>query len=923
MQRTPPQDPRFAIPKGGEPARVLDRKVALSRWALFFERLWPRIWLPAGVVGLFLAISLFGVWQMLPLAAHIGLLSTFGLLLLAAFIPMARTPWPDRNAALRRIEKKSGIGHRPASSYEDTLTASADDPVTKSLWAAHRDRLLKLLGRMEVGGPHPRTDRLDPFAVRGLMALALGLMFAFAGERTYDRLAAPFRLGPTNEQLLARLDAWVTPPLYTGKAPIMLADGGKLAGQGGASDGHAARILEVPQGSQMVLRAAGDGHERYRVEIRRDGQPTEKLTALGTALPGSDGKAVPTTPAAAAAQANVSEFRYEVKKDVIVKVFNGSRELVSWAFSVIPDHPPKIALTKEPETTPRGALRLEYKAEDDYGVVSAEARFARVEPEVQPTVDAEGKTIQRRPRAPLERPPRFELRLPKSDGKVIEGKAFHDLAGHPWAGVLVKMWLEARDQAGQTGKSEPVEMSLPERRFTKALARAVVEQRRDLAVDARANRDHVIMALDLLTMAPELFIDDRSVYLGLRSAHWRLTHDATRAAARSVMEQLWHIALRIEDGTLSEAERALREAQEKLSKAIEEGASDEEIQKLMQELRQAMAQFLDALSKQAQNRGEPDPQGGENERMVSRRDLDEMLRNIEQMARNGARDQAQQMLSELRDMMEQLQSGRMANRGQNGQGNQMMQMMDQFGDMIQKQQGLLDDTHQQQGAQEEGQEGQDGQQGNGPRQQRRGQQGQQGQGQQGQQGQGQQGQRGQRGQRGQGQQGQQGEQGDQPGGNQAGQGPGQLRDRQGQLRNRLGQMMDSMQGMGLQPSDQLGRAQEAMREAERALGEGDLGRAAEQESRALDQLRQGAAQMAEQMMKGMRQGRTGRNASNMDPLGRPQSTTGPDPGLSVKVPDQIDAQRAREILEELRRRLGETTRPPMELEYLERLLRRF
>ena len=183
------------------------------------------------------------------------------------------------------------------------------------------------------------------------------------------------------------------------------------------------------------------------------------------------------------------------------------------------------------------------------------------------------------------------------------------------------------------------------------------------------------MALDLLTMAPELFIDDRSVYLGLRSAHWRLTHDATRAAARSVMDQLWHIALRIEDGNLSDAERALREAQEKLSKAIEDGASDEEIQKLMQELRQAMAQFLDALSKQAQNRGEPDPQAGDNERMVSRQDLDEMLRNIEQMARNGARDQAQQMLSELRDLMEQLQSGRMANRGQNGQGNQMMQMI--------------------------------------------------------------------------------------------------------------------------------------------------------------------------------------------------------------------------------------------------------
>jgi hypothetical protein len=41
------------------------------------------------------------------------------------------------------------------------------------------------------------------------------------------------------------------------------------------------------------------------------------------------------------------------------------------------------------------------------------------------------------------------------------------------------------------------------------------------------------------------------------------------------------------------------------------------------------------------------------------------------------------------------------------------------------------------------------------------------------------------------------------------------------------------------------------------------------------------------------------------------------------VPDEIDVQRAREIMEELRRRLGEQNRPTLELDYIERLLRRF
>jgi hypothetical protein len=43
----------------------------------------------------------------------------------------------------------------------------------------------------------------------------------------------------------------------------------------------------------------------------------------------------------------------------------------------------------------------------------------------------------------------------------------------------------------------------------------------------------------------------------------------------------------------------------------------------------------------------------------------------------------------------------------------------------------------------------------------------------------------------------------------------------------------------------------------------------------------------------------------------------------VKVPGAIDVQRARRILEELRRRFGESDRPQFELDYIERLLKDF
>jgi len=154
---------------------------------------------------------------------------------------------------------------------------------------------------------------------------------------------------------------------------------------------------------------------------------------------------------------------------------------------------------------------------------------------------------------------------------------------------------------------------------------------------------------------------------------------------------------------------------------------------------------------------------------------------------------------------------------------------------------------------------------------------------------------------------------------------GALGDRQRELREMLGRLQRGMREFGLQAPGQLDGAGDSMQRAERALRDGDLDGATQEETRALEQLRQGAREMAQQMLRQL-PSRYGLNGSQgeLDPMGRPpQRTDGPDPGVGVKVPDQIDVQRAREILEELRRRLGETTRPLIELEYLERLLKRF
>jgi hypothetical protein len=110
-----------------------------------------------------------------------------------------------------------------------------------------------------------------------------------------------------------------------------------------------------------------------------------------------------------------------------------------------------------------------------------------------------------------------------------------------------------------------------------------------------------------------------------------------------------------------------------------------------------------------------------------------------------------------------------------------------------------------------------------------------------------------------------------------------------------------------------------MGEAGDSLEQNELGEAGEQEGRALESLRRGTQAMVEQMMRsagGMR----GNSQANRDPLGRKQGTQ-LDPGDNVKVPDDITVQRAREILDELRKRLGQPARPPIERDYLERLVK--
>jgi len=884
--------------------RVLDRKVRFARAVILFERVWRALLWPFALVGCFLLATFAGLWDVLPLLVHKLVLGGFCIGLAASFVPLARISLPGREEGLRRLETVSGVSHRPATSFEDDLSEGASD-VQKELWAQHRRRIADTLNKLSAGWPHPQLGRVDPFALRAALLLLLMIGFVSSGGTLWSRVTGAFTGSQQEVAAQFRIDAWVTPPLYTGKPPVILA---------GGFDGQSIRQVTTPEKSLLLIRVNGPEGVRPGVNVKAQDK------TLGEAV------------APSSSEKGFAEYKINIIDPSSVVVGTTGLDYATWHFDVIKDAVPVIALTEEPNRAPRGGIRFGFSVHDDYGVAGADATFSLPMESTAGSGDEAPSRMTESTQGGGEdggllrafEPPNFPLTLPRANAKAAEGRAFKDLTAHPWAGLKVIMRLVARDQGGQEGRSEPFEMVLPARKFTKPLAKAIVEQRRNIVRQPDDTRP-VLRALKALTIAPELFMEDMVLYVGLRSVYWRLRHDKTVDALKSSVGQLWDLALRVEDGDLSQAEADLQTAQDELRKALENGASEQEIAKLIDKLRNALNRFLQAMAEKAKQNGNlaKMPEGLGPNQTLSNKDLEEMLRNIENLAKTGSREMAQRMLEQLSNMMQRLQMGQ-AN--PNSQSQQMMNTVQGLGEVIQRQQKLLDETFKElrnsENGEREGRSGDRQQRGKRPGQQgqqfgQRGQQGQRGQGREGQQGQGQQGQ-GQQGQRGEGEGQQQGR----------GRGKGDRRygglsNQQGSVRERLDGLLEQLRQLGAKPPDQLEGAAQAMREAEKALDGENLGRATQQQTLALDRLRQGTQSVAEQMLQSMstRMGQGGQR--NKDPFGRPERTQGPDLGTSVKVPDQIDIQRAREILEELRRRLGEPTRPMLELDYLERLIQQF
>ncbi|HEY3149406.1 MAG TPA: TIGR02302 family protein [Dongiaceae bacterium] len=809
------------------PTRV--RGWAWMAWALMaLERIAHALAPAIAVVLAFVILALFDVFTILPLWLHWALLVLFAAGLVAALWYGFRD-WhlPARADALHRLEADSGLTHRPLTHLTDRQASNLVDPWATVLWAHHQKRLLANLGELNLAPPKSELARKDPWALRGLAVLLLALGVGIAWEQSGSRLVASVapQARAAADLSAITVEAWITPPDYTRLAPIALkADPAAAPAEGDA------RPIEIPIGSKLLVQIQGLD-AAASLNANNAAKPMEMLDS------------------------ETQRAELVLKEGDKIGISGGGLD-VGWPIQLRPDMPPTAAL-QEPRATERGVLHLVYGGNDDFGVNDMRLVITQGKESLELPLTSQG-----------------------ADPRQVKGSSYQDLTAHPWAGLQVEMRAVTRDALGQIGASAPVAMTLPERKFYHPVARAIIEQRKLLAKESGNNALQVARKLVQLMTQPDAFDNNITTFLGLDFMVKRMTTGPMdKDGLANVLQLMWDTALALEDGGVSMAMRELRRLQRELEDALARGASDEEIEKLMNELQQAMNEYLRQMQEQLQQamqKGMPMGQLNPNALQLSQQDLNQMLEQARRMAQNGARDSAQQMLQQLQNMLENLQMGM----PMQGQGNgEAQRMLNDLGKIMKGQQQLLQDTFRRQRGQQQGDQSGEGEGlGDGT---------------------------------GQGQ----------PGANGAA--------AQEQLRQQLGELMRRFGNATGDIPQGLGQAEQFMRGATDALRGDDLDNAAQAQNDALEQLQQGLQQMNQAMRQQMGAQRGPGQRDPMDPFGRALSDDeGPGGDATARegsdiLPKIPDVDRSRRIFEELRQRRNQPDRPKIERDYLDRLLRQF
>jgi uncharacterized protein (TIGR02302 family) len=434
--------------------------------------------------------------------------------------------------AERRLERDSGLPHRPVSERHDVLVG--DDPIAQELWALHRARALPGKFRFTL----PKTDiaARDPKGLRWYLLIALAVSCVLARNDFAGRLFSAFDSGTG---AAATLDAWVDPPPYTG-LPLTSLHIGDTA------------LIRVPQGSVLNLRVHGAPR-------------TPGLSAGNNAAPrfsGEDGEY----------SSNVI-----LSTDARVRVQVGGHAIGKWNIQAVVDAPPVIALTAKPSPTEQLATTFAIKGDDDYGIANVHAvlkpKGGHGKPLVAelPLPESAAKHVEQNSYVDLTSHPYA--------GLVVEGRLeARDAIGQKGVSAPFTFRLPARVF------TDPLARALVEQRQHLATS------------DAAGRRVVLLTLDALTVDPERFYEGKNDIFLALRTAFNGVKNAKKEVDITRVEDLLWQTALKLERGGLLSAAEELRKLQMMITAALASGAPQEVIDELLKRYNEAMKRYVDALA---------------------------------------------------------------------------------------------------------------------------------------------------------------------------------------------------------------------------------------------------------------------------------------------------------------------------------------
>ena len=457
------------------------------------------------------------------------------------------------------------------------------------------------------------------------------------------------------------------------------------------------------------------------------------------------------------------------------------------------------------------------------------------------------------------------------------GRYYHDLTEHIWAGLPVNIVLNVEDFVGQKGKSDVVEILLPEKQFNNLIALSVINQRKSLAL-GKDTPHNVGQILEEISESPEFENKLNIAKEWLLEAANILNKDKNAKTLNSnnynfVIDLLWKTALFIESGQLAVAENELRRAQEDLREALSQGNEGTEIDDMVSNLDTALKKYLEELENpmdidapQLSESDNPGDRGGENGAQANdKENLEEKLEEIADLAASGSLDEAQEQLENMQDMTEAMDRDALGEALGEQEGAETPMAMQQISEMMQEQEALMEDSFEQSlnSAQADQKT--------------------------------------------------------------PGSGPVNAGKEQEMLRKQLEDVMHEISESDNPMPEELGRAERAMKQAERELQRGRPDRAQTAQGRAIEELKK-AAEKIDKMHSGdgpsQMAGDSGNNNSRdqRDPLGRVPPGQGTSPGGDIGLPSQQNVTKAKEIVKELYKKAESSQEGSVERKYVDSLL---